>query len=39
LLTNLLILPVQPPIMIVGGLSTLVGMVWLPLGQMLDWLV
>jgi competence protein ComEC len=39
LLTNLLILPVQPPIMIVGGLATLVGMVWLPLGQALGWLV
>jgi competence protein ComEC len=39
LLTNLLILPVQPPIMIVGGLATLVGMLWLPLGQVLGWLV
>jgi len=39
LLTNLLILPVQPPIMIVGGLATLAGMLWLPLGQMLGWLV
>jgi competence protein ComEC len=39
LLTNLLILPVQPPIMIVGGLATLAGMLWLPLGQVLGWLV
>ena len=31
LLTNLLILPVQPPIMIVGSLATLAGMIWLPL--------
>ena len=31
LLTNLLILPVQPSIMIVGGLAALAGMVWLPL--------
>jgi competence protein ComEC len=28
-LTNLLILPAQPPILIVGGLATLDGMVWL----------
>ncbi|HXV98656.1 MAG TPA: ComEC/Rec2 family competence protein, partial [Anaerolineae bacterium] len=39
LLTNLLILPVQPPIMIVGGLATLAGMLWLSLGQALGWLV
>ena len=39
LLTNLLILPVQPPIMIIGGLATLAGLVWLPLGQALGWLV
>lgn len=39
LLTNLLILPVQPPIMIVGGLATLTGIVWLPLGQIFGWLV
>ena len=30
LLTNLLILPVQPPIMLAGGLATLAEMVWLP---------
>lgn len=39
LLSNLLILPVQPPIMIVGGLATLAGMLWLPLGQFIGWLV
>jgi competence protein ComEC len=39
LLTNLLILPVQPPIMVLGGLATLAGMLWLPLGQALGWLV
>ncbi|MCB0211782.1 MAG: DNA internalization-related competence protein ComEC/Rec2 [Anaerolineae bacterium] len=39
LLSNLLILPVQPPIMVVGGIATLVGMVWLSLGQLLSWLV
>jgi competence protein ComEC len=39
LLSNLLILPVQPIIMIVGGLATLAGMVWLSLGQLIGWLV
>ncbi len=39
LLSNLLILPVQPLIMIVGGIATLAGMIWLPLGQVLGWLV
>jgi competence protein ComEC len=39
LLSNLLILPAQPPIMIVGGLATLAGMLWLPLGQAIGWLV
>ncbi len=37
LLTNLLILPVQPMVMLAGGLATLAGMVWLPLGQLLGW--
>ena len=35
LLTNLLILPVQPPIMIWAGLATLAGLVWLPLGRLI----
>jgi len=33
LITNPLILPVQPLVMILGGLSLLLGMIWLPLGQ------
>jgi competence protein ComEC len=39
LLSNLLILPAQPPIMGLGAVATLIGMIWLPLGQMLGWLV
>ena len=39
LLSNLLILPAQPPIMIVGGLATLAGMLWFSVGQLLGWLV
>ncbi len=39
LLSNLLILPAQPPIMILGGLAALGGTLWLPLGQLLGWLV
>lgn len=39
LLSNLLILPAQPPIMILGAVATLAGMLWLPLGQALGWLV
>jgi competence protein ComEC len=39
LLSNLLILPVQPPIMILGGLAALAGMLWLPLGHLFGWLV
>lgn len=34
-LANLLILPAQPGIMIWGGLATLGGLLWLPLGQLL----
>lgn len=37
LLTNFLILPAQPGVMIWGGLATLAGMIWLPLGQCLGW--
>jgi competence protein ComEC len=32
-LTNPAILPVQPPIMLVGGLALILGMIWLPLGR------
>jgi len=38
LLANLLILPVQPAIMILGGIAMLAGMLWEPLGQGLGWL-
>jgi competence protein ComEC len=38
LLANPVILPAQPPLMITGGLATLVGMVWTPLGQFLAWI-
>lgn len=39
LVSNMLILPAQPPIMIVGGLAALGGMLWPPLGQLFGWLV
>ena len=35
---NPIVLPAQPPLMILGGLATLVGMIWLPLGQLLAWI-
>ncbi len=38
LLTNMLILPVQPLLMLAGGLATLAGLLWLPAGQVLGWL-
>lgn len=37
-LTNPLVLPVQPLAMILGGLALLLGMAWLPLGQLVAWL-
>ncbi|MCX7855817.1 MAG: ComEC/Rec2 family competence protein [Anaerolineae bacterium] len=37
LLTNFLILPAQPGVMVWGGLATLAGMLWLPLGEVLGW--
>lgn len=37
LLTNFLILPAQPGVMIWGGLATLAGMLYLPLGRVLGW--
>jgi len=37
LLTNFLIVPVQPLVMIFGGLATLAGLIWLPLGQLVAW--
>lgn len=37
-LSNLMVLPVQPAVMILGGISLLVGMVSLPLGQVVSYL-
>lgn len=37
LFTNLLILPVQSYVMIFGGVATLLGLLWLPLGQIGGW--
>jgi competence protein ComEC len=38
LITNALILPVQPLVMMTGGLTALAGSLWLPAGQVLGWL-
>ena len=38
LLTNVLIVPVQPFIMLSGALATLSGLIWLPAGQVVGWL-
>lgn len=38
LLSNFLILPAQPGVMLWGGLATIAGLVWLPLGQVLGWI-
>ena len=35
LLANLLVLPVQPALMVLGGLSTIAGLVFLPLGKLM----
>ncbi|OQY25798.1 MAG: DNA internalization-related competence protein ComEC/Rec2 [Anaerolineaceae bacterium 4572_32.1] len=37
LLTNLLILPAQPAVMLWGGVATIAGLIWLPLGQIMGW--
>jgi len=37
LIANPLILPAQPPIMVLGGLSVLAGMLLKPVGQLLAW--
>ncbi len=37
LLANPVILPVQPPVMVVGGLALLSAMFWWPLGQVIAW--
>ncbi len=38
-LANALVLPVQPAIMLLGAISTLLGALWTPLGQAAGWLV
>jgi len=38
ILANPIVLPAQPPLMILGGLATLLGMIWPPLGQMAAYL-
>ncbi|MGD8554136.1 MAG: ComEC/Rec2 family competence protein [Anaerolineales bacterium] len=38
LLANPIILPAQPAVMVLGGLATLAGMAWLPLGKALAWI-
>ncbi len=37
-LANFAILPLQPAVMILGGIATLAGMAWLPLGIPLAWI-
>ncbi|MGE5265098.1 MAG: ComEC/Rec2 family competence protein [Acidobacteriota bacterium] len=37
LVTNFLILPAQPPVMLIGGLATLTGMLLQPVGQVIAW--
>jgi competence protein ComEC len=37
LLANPLVLPAQPPLMILTGLAVLLGHVWLPLGNLVAW--
>ncbi len=38
LIANPLVLPAQPPVMILGGLALLLGMLYYPLGQLAAWL-
>ena len=38
LVANPLVLPVQPALMVLGGLATILGMLWAPLGQWLAYL-
>jgi competence protein ComEC len=35
---NFLILPLQPPLMILGSLTAVAGMIWLPAGRLLGWI-
>ena len=39
LLANALVLPAQPPIMILGGIAAALGRLWLPAGRLAAWLV
>ncbi|MEA2007533.1 MAG: ComEC/Rec2 family competence protein, partial [Chloroflexota bacterium] len=34
-LANPIILPIQPPIMTIGGLAVILGLIWLPLGKLI----
>ena len=36
---NFFILPAQPPIMLLGGLSVLAGLIWKPIGQIISYFV
>ncbi len=38
LLANPLVLPAQPPLMILGGFSTILGMIYLPLGRVMAYI-
>ncbi len=38
-IANPVILPVQPPIMILGGISLILGFIWFPLGQLMAYAV
>ena len=38
LFSNFLVLPAQPGVMLCGGLATIAGLIWLPLGQVLGWI-
>jgi len=37
LVANVLILPAQPAVMVMGGLALTAGLIWLPLGQVVAW--
>jgi hypothetical protein len=37
-LVNMAILWMVPPLMVIGGVGALIGLVWLPLGQVILWL-
>ncbi len=38
LVANAFILPLQPGVMLWGGLATILGLVWLPFGQLFGWI-